>query len=276
MLQPGCTLKRGPRVAAPTSTRSISKQAYLCRRSDRGIAARAAQAVAESATGGEVKRKVNLDMASVGGSGAAQGAASTVSTVLSSVPFAEARSWHARAAVTELLALRAVPRCACARVRCWWGRRIALSTRRHSRASCARRRRRATSSSAATLSAGRRRRNVGTLATLATANVARRQDSATLRSSAYGIRGTLPAHAHSQCPGNLACPAGGHPDSHKTKIICTIGPASDDLDTLRALAENGMDIARLNFTHRDHAWHAQTIQRIQDINRSGCDLVSSF
>lgn len=31
-----------------------------------------------------------------------------------------------------------------------------------------------------------------------------------------------------------------------------------------------MDIARLNFTHGDHKWHAQTIERIQEINRSGC------
>ena len=35
----------------------------------------------------------------------------------------------------------------------------------------------------------------------------------------------------------------------KTKIICTIGPASKDYDTMKKLALNGMDIMRLNFSH---------------------------
>src|SRR5438876_2335861 len=38
----------------------------------------------------------------------------------------------------------------------------------------------------------------------------------------------------------------------RTKIVATLGPASDDLDTLRALAEAGMDGARLNFSHGSH------------------------
>jgi pyruvate kinase len=63
--------------------------------------------------------------------------------------------------------------------------------------------------------------------------------------------------------------AGGHPGSHKTKIICTIGPSSDDLETLKELAKNGMDVARLNLTHGDHNWHKQTIEHIREINRSG-------
>ena len=33
----------------------------------------------------------------------------------------------------------------------------------------------------------------------------------------------------------------------KTKIICTLGPASNNRETLKALMENGMDIARFNF-----------------------------
>ena len=33
----------------------------------------------------------------------------------------------------------------------------------------------------------------------------------------------------------------------KTKIICTLGPASNNRETLKALMENGMDIARLTF-----------------------------
>lgn len=35
----------------------------------------------------------------------------------------------------------------------------------------------------------------------------------------------------------------------RTKIICTLGPATDDPETLRALLQNGMDVARFNFSH---------------------------
>ena len=38
----------------------------------------------------------------------------------------------------------------------------------------------------------------------------------------------------------------------KTKIICTIGPTSDNYDVLKKLALNGMDIARFNFSHGSH------------------------
>jgi pyruvate kinase len=38
----------------------------------------------------------------------------------------------------------------------------------------------------------------------------------------------------------------------KTKIICTMGPNADNRETLKALIENGMDIARFNFSHGDH------------------------
>ncbi len=38
----------------------------------------------------------------------------------------------------------------------------------------------------------------------------------------------------------------------KTKIICTLGPNADDIEVLRALVANGMDIARFNFSHGTH------------------------
>lgn len=50
---------------------------------------------------------------------------------------------------------------------------------------------------------------------------------------------------------------------HKTKIICTIGPASEDVDTLRALIVGGMNIARLNFSHGSHEEHRRRIQNIR-------------
>ncbi len=38
----------------------------------------------------------------------------------------------------------------------------------------------------------------------------------------------------------------------KTKIICTLGPRTDDEKLMRSLVQNGMDIARFNFSHGTH------------------------
>ena len=54
----------------------------------------------------------------------------------------------------------------------------------------------------------------------------------------------------------------------KTKIICTIGPATNSLKVLSRLAEAGMNVARLNMSHGDHASHAAVIANIQQINSS--------
>ena len=42
----------------------------------------------------------------------------------------------------------------------------------------------------------------------------------------------------------------------KTKIVCTIGPSTDDENIMRELMKNGMDVARFNFSHSDHSVHA--------------------
>jgi pyruvate kinase len=49
----------------------------------------------------------------------------------------------------------------------------------------------------------------------------------------------------------------------KTKIICTIGPASSTYDKIKALIENGMAVARLNFSHGTHQDHAGLIEKIR-------------
>ena len=49
----------------------------------------------------------------------------------------------------------------------------------------------------------------------------------------------------------------------KTKIVCTIGPASEDVDTLVAMMEAGMDVARLNFSHGTQAEHLVRIKNIR-------------
>jgi pyruvate kinase len=55
--------------------------------------------------------------------------------------------------------------------------------------------------------------------------------------------------------------------AHKTKIVATIGPASESPDMLARLIRAGLDVARLNFSHGSPAKHAQVIQRIRDAAR---------
>lgn len=49
----------------------------------------------------------------------------------------------------------------------------------------------------------------------------------------------------------------------KTKIVCTIGPASESLETLESLIKAGMNVARLNFSHGSHEEHGARIQNIR-------------
>jgi len=53
----------------------------------------------------------------------------------------------------------------------------------------------------------------------------------------------------------------------QTKIICTIGPATDSIDMLEKLANAGMNVARLNMSHGDHESHANIIQSIHKLNK---------
>ncbi len=52
-------------------------------------------------------------------------------------------------------------------------------------------------------------------------------------------------------------------DAKRTKIVCTIGPASASSETIAALIEAGMDVARLNFSHGTYDEHAELIRRIR-------------
>jgi len=52
----------------------------------------------------------------------------------------------------------------------------------------------------------------------------------------------------------------------KTKIVCTIGPATSSPEQLRELIEAGMDVARLNFSHGDHQSHGQVIETIRRLS----------
>ncbi|MBX7052846.1 MAG: pyruvate kinase [Flavobacteriales bacterium] len=52
----------------------------------------------------------------------------------------------------------------------------------------------------------------------------------------------------------------------KTKIVATIGPASSSKEVLKSMIQNGLDVARLNFSHGDYADHQAVVENIRAIN----------
>ncbi|HSI14864.1 MAG TPA: pyruvate kinase [Chthoniobacter sp.] len=56
--------------------------------------------------------------------------------------------------------------------------------------------------------------------------------------------------------------------SHKTKIVATIGPASESPEMLQRLIRAGLNVARLNFSHGDFSQHAELVRRIRDAERA--------
>ncbi|MGN8689555.1 pyruvate kinase [Atopobiaceae bacterium HCP3S3_F7] len=53
----------------------------------------------------------------------------------------------------------------------------------------------------------------------------------------------------------------------RTKIVCTMGPATEDDDVLRKLIESGMNVARFNFSHGSHDYHRNNIDRVRRISK---------
>lgn len=51
----------------------------------------------------------------------------------------------------------------------------------------------------------------------------------------------------------------------KTKIVCTIGPATESIEKLRALTEAGMNVMRLNFSHGDFAEHQNRVDNLRKV-----------
>jgi len=52
----------------------------------------------------------------------------------------------------------------------------------------------------------------------------------------------------------------------KTKIVCTIGPSSQEEQLLEEMIIAGMDVARLNFSHGNHQWHKEIFDKIRAIS----------
>jgi pyruvate kinase len=55
--------------------------------------------------------------------------------------------------------------------------------------------------------------------------------------------------------------------TRRGKIVCTLGPATQKDDVLRALVEAGMDVARMNFSHGDYSDHEASYKSV----RAACD-----
>ena len=51
------------------------------------------------------------------------------------------------------------------------------------------------------------------------------------------------------------------------KIVCTIGPACDSLEMLKTLMQNGMDVARLNFSHGTPEQHLEILNNIKEARK---------
>ena len=60
----------------------------------------------------------------------------------------------------------------------------------------------------------------------------------------------------------------------KTKIVCTIGPASESIEKLTALAEAGMNVSRLNFSHGDHEEHLARINNIKKVRQETGKMIA--
>ncbi|KAM3356431.1 pyruvate kinase isozyme A, chloroplastic [Capsicum galapagoense] len=58
----------------------------------------------------------------------------------------------------------------------------------------------------------------------------------------------------------------GFRSTRRTKLICTIGPASCGFEQLEALAVEGMNVARINMCHGTRDWHRMVIERVRRLN----------
>jgi hypothetical protein len=59
----------------------------------------------------------------------------------------------------------------------------------------------------------------------------------------------------------------------KTKIVCTIGPSTNTKEMIWKLAEAGMNVARMNMSHGDHASHKKVIDLVKEYNAQSKDNV---
>lgn len=56
--------------------------------------------------------------------------------------------------------------------------------------------------------------------------------------------------------------------SKRTKIVATVGPASDSLETIEALSKEGVNVFRLNFSHGTHEYHKSTLDKVRQAEKN--------
>src|SRR5436190_10068725 len=61
---------------------------------------------------------------------------------------------------------------------------------------------------------------------------------------------------------------------NKTKIVATVGPASNTKEMLTALVKEGVDVFRLNFSHGTHEDHKKVVTNIREVNKELGSTVS--
>ncbi len=54
----------------------------------------------------------------------------------------------------------------------------------------------------------------------------------------------------------------------KTKILATVGPASDSIEVLEKLIKAGVNVFRLNFSHGTHEYHSNTLKKIREASKN--------
>jgi len=62
----------------------------------------------------------------------------------------------------------------------------------------------------------------------------------------------------------------------QTKIVCTLGPACWDVPTLEDLIEQGLSVARFNFSHGDHEGHKACLDRLREAAANKKKPVGTF
>lgn len=62
----------------------------------------------------------------------------------------------------------------------------------------------------------------------------------------------------------------------KTKIVCTMGPNTDNREIMKELALNGMDVARFNFSHGDHAEHKHRLEILESVREELGNPIASL
>ena len=62
----------------------------------------------------------------------------------------------------------------------------------------------------------------------------------------------------------------------KTKIVCTLGPATDDIEIMEQLVKEGMNVARFNFSHGSYEEHEKRLQMLNECRNNAETYVAAL